>query len=449
MINEILDFPKERRKTFFFCLFFLALAIRLCAIFFYTLFPTPKAGINADYEYGIIARAIADGIGYSMSIAKPDNSHISQSIINYWPTANQTPFFPYFLSFFYSFSEGPIAFFLIRIIHAVFSALTCIIMYLITLRLIHYKGAFVLGILCSFYPLFVSIMVRIVPETFFTFWISLTILFLFFLKDDPSLRNIAITGLLMGITLLNSNVITPFLPFIGIWLFLNLKGVLHNKLLKICLVFSIAILVIAPWLVRNYLVFNKFPLLKSTAGLNLWLGNNPSSSGTFFSKGGEDLFDVITKKFPEGFKLSEVEQDAIFYREAIDYIKANPFNYLKLVIKRFYYFWWFPPDEFATGSTTSYKKLMTVPYTVILILCIMGIFNIMRENWRGCLLIIALMLSISLMYSLFVVGHLRYRVPVEPYVLLFASQAIFLFVQQFVKICTSHEKIKTRHDFKK
>lgn len=447
MINTILDFSKERRTTFLLCLFFLSLSLRLCAIFLSALLPQSHKeeisseyenvamidtsiqqgfkGINADYEYGVIARALVEGKGYSMPILEFDNNLVPENTLNYRPSADQTPFFPYFLSLFYFFSKDPIVFFIIRIVHAVISALTCIIVYLISLRLIHYKASFLLGILFSFYPLFISTTSKIWPETFFAFWLSLTILSLFHVKDSPSFKNISITGLLIGITLLNNNAITPFLPLAGIWLFINLKGASQNKVAKISCIFFISFLVISPWLARNFLVFKKFPLMKSTSGLNLWLGNNSLGSGTFFSKTGGDLNLFISQNFSHALKLSEVEQDAIFYKEAIGYIKANPVNYVKTVFKRFYYYWWFPPDEFITKSTLFYKKLMGIPYFVILISCSIGIFSAMKSNGRDCLLLIMLLFSISFLYSLFVVGHLRFRMPVEPYLLLFASQTIF------------------------
>ncbi|HHT9145115.1 MAG TPA: ArnT family glycosyltransferase [Candidatus Wunengus sp. YC61] len=454
MMNTILDFSKKRRMTFLLCLFFLSLSLRLCAVFLSTLLPGHKEevslehehngmidpvikqsfmGRNADFEYGVIARAIVDGKGYSMPIAEFDSNLVLKNTTNYRPSADQTPFFPYFLSLFYFFSKDPIIFFLIRIVHAIVSALTCVIVYIISLRLIHYKASFIFGILLSFYPLFISITLKIVPETFFTFWLSLTILSLFYLKDAPSLKNITITGLLTGVTILNNNAITPFLPLAGLWLLINVKGPLKNKLGKVSLVFFIAILVVSPWLVRNFLVFKKFPLLKTTAGLNLWLGNNPASRGTFSSERGEDLNTVISQKFSETFKLSEVEQDAIFYREAMDYIKAHPIHYVKSVFKRFYYYWWFPPDELIRNNTLSYKKLMAIPYGILLISCIIGIFSTMRSNWREGLLIVTLLFSVSLLYSLFVVGHLRYRVPIEPYFLLFASQTIFTVLKRIRK----------------
>src|SRR3990172_10269328 len=316
MINAILDFSKERRTTFLLCLFFLSLSVRLCVVFLSALLQQSHKedisteyeniamtdpsiqqgfkGINADYEYGVIARAIVDGKGYSMPILEFDDTLVPKNTSNYRPSADQTPFFPCFLSLFYFFSKDPIIFFLIKIVHAIISALTCIIVYLISLRLIHYKSSFILGILFSFYPLFILTSTKIFPETFFSFFLSLTILFLFFLKDTPSFKNAGITGALAGITLLNNNAITPFLFFAGIWLLFNLKGTLQNKAVKISFVFFIAFIVISPWLARNFLIFKKFPLMKSTSGLNLWLGNNSLGSGTFFTAKGEDLNIIVS-----------------------------------------------------------------------------------------------------------------------------------------------------------
>src|SRR3990172_8313451 len=174
MITAILNFSTERKKFFLSYLFFLALSIRLCIVFLYSILPISKIEINADYEYGIIARAIADGKGYSYPIVEFDSNFAPKNIIGYRPSANQLPFFPYLL----------------------------------------------------------------------------------ILKDFPSIKNIAITGLLMGVTVLNNNVITSFFPLIGIWLLMNLKMAFWNKLWKVSLVFSISILVITPCLIRNFLIFN-------------------------------------------------------------------------------------------------------------------------------------------------------------------------------------------------
>src|SRR3990170_7430183 len=113
MINAILGFSKQKRTMFLFCLFFLAFFLRLCAVFFFTALPAPKQeankgnedktvavnydnsqnfnGINADYEYGIIARAIVNGKGYSAPIVEFDSDFTPKGVIAYRPTANQPP----------------------------------------------------------------------------------------------------------------------------------------------------------------------------------------------------------------------------------------------------------------------------------------------------------------------------------------------------------------------
>ena len=39
-----------------------------------------------------------------------------------------------------------------------------------------------------------------------------------------------------------------------------------------------------PWVLRNYVLFHRFIPLRSNLGLELWIGNHPSSDGTTYGK---------------------------------------------------------------------------------------------------------------------------------------------------------------------
>lgn len=392
-----------------------------------------SSNLNKDFEYGAIARSLIEGRGYSAPI--PDIStkwgEPRKDTNSYRPSADQLPFYPIFLAVVYYFLDAPVSFFVVKIIQSLFSSAICMIIYLIALKLFDKRAAIIAGIISVVYPVFILNIVRIVPETFFTFWLVLSVLYLIVLKDAPSINHQLTAGVLIGITFLNSNVIMPILPFIAIYMFL-LSGTWKERLKRSALVMITAFLIVSPWLVRNYLAFGEFPLMKSTMGLNLWLGNNPKATGTFFLPSGEPMEFILPEAFYKGFTLSETAQDKMLYNDVLSYIKENPGHYAGLFLKRFYYFTWFPPDNLVSKEALFYKKLFQLPYGLILTSSVIGIILFFRRNTKDAFLLCAIIFSVAALYSIFIVGHMRYRMPIEPFILLFASYGISSFLDKYV-----------------
>jgi len=427
----------KANKKILFYIFIAALLLR--ALFLFTASVIPDINLNQDFEYGIIARSLVAGEGYSAPILEISSldGHYKETD-NYRPTADQLPFYPLLLAIIYSISNSPFSFLIIIFLQAIFSSITCIVIYLIALKLFNKRTAIIAGISSAIYPLFIFNTTRIIPETFFTFWLSLSVLYLLILRDAPSFRNQLISGILLGINLLNSNVLVPALPFIGLWLFW-LFGSWKEKVQRIFLVMATALLIVSPWIVRNYIVFGEFPLMKTTIGLNFWLGNNPSATGTFFLQSGEPMASILSKSFDEGFKLSETEQDKRLYDEAVAYVKENPLHFARLFLKKFYYFTWFPPDNLISKDSMLYKKLFQIPYGLILMSSVMGIILFFRRNAKDAFLLSAIIFSVAVLYSIFIVGHMRYRMPIEPYIILFSAYAASLLLDKYSLIYMIYE----------
>lgn len=389
------------------------------------------SNLNDDFEYGVIARSLIEGKGYSVPIIEISGwGEPRKDTGKYRPTADQLPFYPLVLALVYSLFSSPLCFWIVKFIQVIFSAATCGVIYLIALQLFNKKAATVAGFISSIYPVFILNNARMYPETFFTFWLALSVLYLTILKDGTSLKNLLIAGVLIGITLLNSNVAAPMLPFIGIYLLL-LAGTWSEKIKRALLVMTAAFVIVSPWLVRNYFAFNEFPMMKSTAGLNFWLGNNPKATGTFFLPGGESIYSILPKEFFEGFKLSETEQDRLLYNDALSYVKRNPSHFAMLFLKRAYYFTWFAPDNLVSKEGRLYKKLFKLPYGFILICAIIGVFLSWKERLPDIYLLCSIILSVVFLYSVFIVGHLRYRMPIEPYLIILASYTISFLVEKY------------------
>ena len=82
-----------------------------------------------------------------------------------------------------------------------------------------------------------------------------------------------------------------------------------------------AALLFAPWSYRSIVLFDRFSLVSANGGVNLWMGNNPGSSGGYMA-------------LPDRHFANEVDRDHYYGHEAVKYIVSNPVAYAKLSVKR-------------------------------------------------------------------------------------------------------------------
>lgn len=424
---------KSDRKVILY-IFLAALLAR--AMFFFTVSVVLDMNLSKDFEYGIIARSLMAGEGYSVPVLEQSSTDNTMKELDiYRPSAYHLPFYPMLLATIYTFVKSPISTFVLVSLQVLLASVTCILIYLVALRIFaDRKVATIAGCLMIFNPTFILYVVRLIPETILIFWLSLMLLYLLLLKNSPSYSNSLIAGTLLGVSLLTSNVVVPMIPFIVIWLLISLTISLKQRVKIIILTMFTAFMVVSPWLVRNYIVFKEFPLMKTTLGHNLWLGNNPKATGTFYDQAGEEIRVLLLKDFIEGQKLSELEQDKGLHAKAMEFIKKNPAHYVWLSMKRFYYFIWFPPDNFVSGEALFHKKISEIPYGLILISCIAGAFLSLRKYPKEVFLIFSIILSQALLFSFIIVGHPRYRMTIEPYIILFSAYTASFLLDKYALI---------------
>ena len=127
---------------------------------------------------------------------------------------------------------------------------------------------------------------------------------------------------------------------------------------NILLVFIISLITISPYLVRNYLIYEKI-IIHSSFGFNLWKGNNQNSKvgGSFII---EKTLQNKIDKIPEN-KFFRINFDKIFLEEAVKNIKKNPEKYLILYLKRTASYFFIDLESYKDNRTLPSNYYNPVP----------------------------------------------------------------------------------------
>ncbi len=119
------------------------------------------------------------------------------------------------------------------------------------------------------------------------------------------------------------------------------------KLLITFLFGFMALLVIAPVCVRNSMIAKRFILIQRNSGFNFYLGNNYNATGTCYIRPGKE-WKNIHDWGKAGAVQRGITKDEFFVYMSLKYIRANPLEEFKLLVKKAFYVWNF--RELSAGA---------------------------------------------------------------------------------------------------
>ncbi len=362
------------------------------------------------YEYGDIAWNIVQGHGFSWDF---DGRFPLQ------PTAYSPALYCYTLvPWFALFGLNLIA---PRIMHAVLLALVCWFLYKTGERLADRKVGLVAAAIWAVYPETVFMSVRIIIENAMFLPMVALLYFAQKLPETRIKRRVLGCGILLGIACW----VNPSLQLLGIVIPIHwrLTGQLRGRegIKRFMLFVFGAIIVIAPWTIRNYVRLGAFVPLRSAFAYNIWRGNHIGASGTVRTFEGIDTDEAVTPEYKEYYEQfmvpDEIARDRFFAAEVKQFILERPEEYIQLVFTRLYYFWW----RDLTHPLTKHP-LYIIPWIFIVILAVIGIINVWRD-WKLWSLWWLQIISFTALFSLTIYVP-RYRMPIYPAMFLLAAVGI-------------------------
>jgi hypothetical protein len=206
----------------------------------------------------------------------------------------------------------------------------------------------------------------------------------------------------------------PVLLFFWAWIEFGAK----RKAVVIASLLAIWMMVpILPWTIRNYMVTHSYILIEDHHWLSMYVGNNRTILQNPGAIGG-----WLEPEQIEGFKPTFKTED---YRSATlsflrQYLLHEPWELLRLEAHKLKRFW----SVFPTSSKTTYRDAMisVFSYGLLLPLFVIGMILSLRSHQRPWILIIWIVNFCFV--TLIAFGTTRFRAPVEPAIVLFASLAL-------------------------
>jgi len=407
--NHSIALTGSRRRTLLMILL-VALVIRLAAS---VLFVFNNSARWADpkedhwtyaYEAGRIARSLATGHGFSSPLRLPSG-----------PTTWLPPVYPLiFAGVFKVFGIYSTASALaMRVFDSVVSALTCIPICLIGRRFGDRMGTWAAWA-WAFFPHGVYSAAVVTWDSSLSapiltclVWLTLEV------EKSRSLPAWVGYGALWGLGGLTNPTMLAALPFLLGWLWFRQASPRRLWILRPGTTILASLIVMAPWIVRNYLVFHQPFLLKSNFWLEFVIGNGEGQwSYTITAMSPEhnpsELRDYV--------QIGEVEYMAQKRRAAMDFLLHHPALYAWLCVRRFSYvwtgFWSFKPKFLASNTDGGLRHIaLTSAYTIPFLL---GLWRAFRLKTRTTWLLAAVLFSVPFVtYLTHPFGYYRYIIDPE------------------------------------
>ena len=392
-----------------------AFAIRLAVVAF--LYPE-RLNPDRDHwrfagETGRIARSIVQGRGFSSPL------HADTG-----PTAWMTPLFPLLLAgVFKVFGVYTKASAIAMLsLDCLFSALTCIPVFLIARKKFGERTAIAAGWTWAFFPYAIYFSADFIwATTLTTLLVALIFLTALHLEETDSWRTWAGFGVLCGVSALTDPVVLPVAVPVAAWMAFRLwRQRMHWISPGAAAVFAF-VLVVSPWFVRNYRAFHTFIPFRDNVGLELYVGNQGQT--WHFAPGGFHPSDT-PREWAEFQQLGELRYMQRKREQAVSYIRANPLSFIGLSARRALYMW----TNFWSFSRRYLQAEPADPFNILLCttltaLALIGLWRAYRRNPDLAAPFAIALFCFPIVYY-FTHPEDYYRRPVDPIFVVLAAYAV-------------------------
>ena len=382
--------PAARRFPFVWMIFIGAFVARLLHLYLVDAVPPQD---TPDYDE--IAANLISGDGFVSR----------ENWFGYDMRSWRAPLYPIFLAVVYGlFGHSHLA---VQLLQCGVGAATAVLVYRCA-SLIRPAMAGGVGLLSIAYGPLVGVSSEVMTETWFVFWVVLAVyLLLRVLLVEGSNRRLSwAAGAVVGMAALTRPegiMIWAAFGITAIWQ-LRRRGAVLAWWTGVALV-----LAVLPWSIRNYVMHASFVPITTHGGFILARSHAPTPG--WKQENGWGIEKRVFDQIP-----SEAERDRYWRAQGWTHIRSDPGRYLRHSAERFLRFWYF------------FRPGYNLWFMIVLPLFLAGVIRLGgRPEFR--LIGVYILLSVFL-YTFVLYGSTRFRLPLEPFFLVFAGAYLSQLAQQ-------------------
>lgn len=207
--------------------------------------------------------------------------------------------------------------------------------------------------------------------------------------------------------------IEPLAPLLVVYFGLAVHRLSMRTTLRHVAVYALVYVgLMLPWWAHNYAKYGQFVRLNLAFGFLLHAGNNATNQS------GGGIVGVDWNHHYKGI-ADPVVRDRAYRDDAVAFIKQNPGRAIELAWMKFQRFWrlWPYTPQFAAPS---YVVMSLASYFPVLLLTLAYLLIWGRAHFVRILPILAFAGYLTAIHML-LVSSIRYRLPIEPFMIVFAS----------------------------
>lgn len=309
---------------------------------------------------------------------------------------------------------------LVRIIQAVIGAVIPVLIFLLADLVYDKKAiAYIASLIGTVYPFLIYYTGYLLAESNFTFLFLVAMYFICRMIDKQYLKQTILSGIFLGLATLTRPVVFYFPIMVFIWLFVSYPRRYIQSILAVVLLSIAMLLVMSPWIIRNYLLLGKFIPTATEGGYVFYVSNNPWAAGTDFVPRDDPIYQEMLSTY----RQDPVKGSRIGYSAGKRYILHNLKDFLKLIPKKLYHFWKFYPQTGYTDLVNRRTQLISIfSYGLLFPFSLLGMV-VSFKIWRRTL-IFYLLIFYFILVAMAYYGSTRLRFPICPYLIIFGASGL-------------------------
>jgi 4-amino-4-deoxy-L-arabinose transferase-like glycosyltransferase len=358
------------------------------------------------------------------------------------PTAHWSYLYTFYITTVYAlFGEHPVV---ARLIQAILTGfLQPLLAYLLADRLFGVRAGLAAAALTTFYAYFIFYGATLMTEAFYITTILLSLYLAILIvselnkKPHPHLifnrsgnnesvgkiyALLAALGASLAATVLLRQLFMLFLPILFLWMWWSTN---RKHTLPLLLPIVIIVVSILPFTIYNSLRFDRFVLLNTNAGFAFFWGNHPIYGTEFIPILPSGQYQSLIPA--ELSNLDEAALEQALLRRGLEFIGQDPVRYLRLSMSRipvFFMFWPTSDSELISNISRAVSAGLLWPFMVYgLIISLSSQRRSSDSFTTSPAMLLYLFITFYTLIHLLSWALIRYRLPVDAVLLVFAGLA--------------------------